>query len=309
MPLTSSAGGWLGIRVRYELTETMDPSPTGRIRAGTGGGTTVRTHEIRVEEVFPDGPARAGGVAPGDRILRIDGMDAGRAFEEGILAGVRPGQVIRFGIERGGRVLEARIVAASRPASSAPPTRMALAQVRSDSIVSLMQIRMDSARASAARALVSLGASPERPPERQTWVVTRPGFHVDSVRASGSPAGTSSAQTLRALVSGGAAGPGGPILVYATGQRSVLGAEVTPLNTGLAGYFGVDAGLLVTQVVEGGPGARGGLTPGDVIVRVGTRSVSTIEEFRAAAEAGFRAPPLVLGVVREGRRLELNVPR
>jgi len=317
-PLTSSASGWLGIRVRYEMTETMDRSPAGRSLAGGQAGSTGRTHEVRVEEVFPDGPARAAGVAPGDRILRIDGVEAGQAFEEGILAGVRPGQVVRFGIERTGRVLEVRVVAASRPPSAAPPTRIALAQVRSDSIVSHMQIRMDSARASAARAVITLGASPpERPAERQAWVATRPGFPVDSLRAAGGPAGTSSAQTLRALVSGGSAGAAareiaalpGPILVYATGQRSVLGAEVTPLNAGLAGYFGVDAGLLVTQVVEGAPGDRGGLTPGDVIVRVGARPVSTVEEFRAAAEAGVRSPPLVLGVIREGRRLELNIPR
>jgi len=317
-PLTSGASGWLGIRVRYQMTETMDRSLAGRVPAGGRAGGTARTHEVRVEEVFPGGPARAAGVAPGDRILRIDGVEAGQAFDEGILAVIRPGQVVRFGIERDGRVLEVRVVAGSRPASSAPPTRIALAQVRSDSVVSHMQTRMDSARASAARAVIALGASaPERPPERQAWVATQPGFPVDSIRASGGSAGTSSARMLRALVSGSAAGRAeretaalpGPILVYATGQRSVLGAEVTPLNAGLAGYFGVDAGLLVTQVVEGAPGARGGLTPGDVIVRVGTGPVSTIEEFRAAAEAGFRSPPLVLGVIREGRRLELNVPR
>ncbi|TVP43974.1 MAG: PDZ domain-containing protein [Gemmatimonadales bacterium] len=326
--MPAAATGWLGVRVRYEVTERTERSPAGG--AGPAGRTagTDWSYHVRVEEVFPEGPARASGVAPGDRILRINGVNAGPAIEEGILSRVRPNQAVEFEIERNGSVLQLRVVAASRPPSAAPTTAVALARVRTDSIVSYMQNRMDSARASVAREAVTLRAArPEaRPgveprPEARGWVALRPGFPVPvdsalTVRREAGP-GATSAGTLRALLSGreaaaaarGAAIHSGPVIVYATGQRAVLGAEITPVNPGLAGYFGVDAGLLVTQVVEGAPGARGGLTPGDVIVRVGSRAVSTVEEFRAAAEVGIRSPPLVLGVIREGGLLELRIPR
>ncbi|CAN5735638.1 hypothetical protein BH23GEM11_BH23GEM11_15620 [soil metagenome] len=347
LALRSEAAGWLGVRVRYEMTETATGFPGGGFLPGggrvAGPGGTTRTYDVRVEEVLPAGPARAAGMSPGDRLVEIDGVDAGQAIERGILAAVRPGQVVRFGVERNGRALRLDVVAAQRPASAGPastPASVALARVRTDSIVTHMQLRMDSARvsvrsrmdpaaaralgareAAGAREILALRAArPDAATDSRAWVVTRHGFPEEMSATTGDVrdrTSGASAQVLRGLVSGGAEGTAmrspatapRPIIVYATGQRAVLGAEVTPLNAGLAGYFGVDAGLLVTQVVDGAPGDRGGLSPGDVVVQVGPHRVSTIEEFRAAAEAGFRSPPLVLAVIREGRRLELRIPR
>ena len=49
-------------------------------------------------------------------------------------------------------------------------------------------------------------------------------------------------------------------------------------------------GLLVQAVEDGGPAARAGLQHGDLIVRVGTREVASVDELaQALADAGSGA--------------------
>lgn len=64
--------------------------------------------------------------------------------------------------------------------------------------------------------------------------------------------------------------------------RGRLGVGVQDLSPQLAKYFGVDAGVLVTQVNDGSPAARGGMKAGDVITRIDTTAVARASDVTRA---------------------------
>lgn len=70
------------------------------------------------------------------------------------------------------------------------------------------------------------------------------------------------------------------------GSRARLGVGVLDLTDQLGEYFGAKGGVLVTEVDEDTPAQAAGLRAGDVIVRVGTSTVSDAADLRRAlAEA------------------------
>lgn len=93
------------------------------------------------------------------------------------------------------------------------------------------------------------------------------------------------------------------------GRDGMAGARFTPINEGLAAYFGVERGLLVVEVVEDTPAADAGLRAGDVVVQVAGIEVRAIEELRQAMAQGYRSPPVALRIVRDGQELELELDR
>lgn len=96
-----------------------------------------------------------------------------------------------------------------------------------------------------------------------------------------------------------------PLAPYLAGLNRVAGAEFTTLSGELATYFHVDQGLLVTDVADGTPAFDTGLVPGDVIVEVGGRAVSSIDGLRSALSV--RTGPVVLGLVRRGLRVDVRL--
>jgi membrane-associated protease RseP (regulator of RpoE activity) len=99
-----------------------------------------------------------------------------------------------------------------------------------------------------------------------------------------------------------------PLSPYLLGQRVLAGAEVTPLNPDLAGYFGGEEGLLVLQVIPGSPAAEAGFVAGDIITRMGDRRVLDVEQARAALERSPRGP-IPVTLVRRGRSVLVDLPR
>jgi serine protease Do len=92
-------------------------------------------------------------------------------------------------------------------------------------------------------------------------------------------------------------------------QRGYLGVGLQPLDESLAPSLGLpkDSGEIVRSVVVGGPGARGGLQQGDVIVRVNGQQVTaeqTVSYLIANTKVGSRVP---LEIIRGGRRATVNV--
>ncbi len=65
--------------------------------------------------------------------------------------------------------------------------------------------------------------------------------------------------------------------------KSRLGLTVEPLTPRLAQKYGMltEDGLFVSQVARGSVGAKAGLEPGDVIVRLGRYKVRTLDDFAA----------------------------
>ena len=119
------------------------------------------------------------------------------------------------------------------------------------------------------------------------------------------------------------AGGGGPdttpVDVAQTGQPRLLltpnivgnsvvlgGALVRDLSAELESYFGVGAGVWITDVVPGSPAERSGLRPGDVIVAVGDKEVTTVIEFRV--DLADVAMPVELTVIRQRNQVKLSYP-
>jgi serine protease Do len=92
-------------------------------------------------------------------------------------------------------------------------------------------------------------------------------------------------------------------------QRGYLGVGLQPLDESLAPSLGLpkDSGEIVRSIVAGGPGARGGLQQGDVIVRVGGQQVTldqTVSYLIANTKVGSRVP---LEIIRGGRRQTIYI--
>jgi serine protease Do len=92
-------------------------------------------------------------------------------------------------------------------------------------------------------------------------------------------------------------------------QRGYLGVGLQPLDEDLAPALGVpkDSGELVRTVVPNGPGARGGLQQGDVIVKVNGKQVTpdqTVSYLIANTPVGSRVP---LEIIRGGKRATVTV--
>jgi serine protease Do len=92
-------------------------------------------------------------------------------------------------------------------------------------------------------------------------------------------------------------------------SRGYLGVSLQPLDESLAPAYGLpkDSGEVVRSVVPGGPGARGGLQQGDVILRVNNQPVNpdqTVSYLVANTPVGRRVP---LDIIRGGRRQTIQV--
>ncbi len=80
-----------------------------------------------------------------------------------------------------------------------------------------------------------------------------------------------------------------PFVMAMGPTRGRLGVGVQDLTSQLAQYFGVKAGVLVTQVNDGSPAARAGMKAGDVITRVESTDItraSDITQALAPVEGG-----------------------
>lgn len=88
-----------------------------------------------------------------------------------------------------------------------------------------------------------------------------------------------------------------------------LGATVKTLNKQLADYFGAPngEGVLVEDVEEGRAGAKAGLQAGDVIVRIGKRSVDNVDDITKELRKSEAGDKLELEVWRKGGRKTLTL--
>lgn len=92
--------------------------------------------------------------------------------------------------------------------------------------------------------------------------------------------------------------------------RGWIGVEPGELSPELAETFGVkkaSGGVIITGVLQGGPAARAGMRPGDVIVQVDGRPVTKVPELLSAVAALKPGADSVFAVQREDRQIELNI--
>ena len=92
------------------------------------------------------------------------------------------------------------------------------------------------------------------------------------------------------------------------GSTVVLGgAVVRDLTAELGRYFGVDTGVLVTDVIDATtPAAQAGFRPGDIIVSVEDQPVENLLAFRRVLAEEH--PPIKITVIRRKNALKLAYP-
>lgn len=89
---------------------------------------------------------------------------------------------------------------------------------------------------------------------------------------------------------------------YMLGGNCVDGLELTAVNPELGEYFGVDSGLLVTEVREE---STLGLQPGDVLLAIDGRAVEDVAHARRILQSYRPDEDLTLRVVRQGETMEV----
>jgi hypothetical protein len=303
--------GWLGIH--FDVP-TVTEAP----------GTPAERDSIRVRQVVPGSPAETGGVRAGDVVTHLQGDAASPEALRRHVADLEPGDRFRMRVLRDGRPVELELEAGERPDlilnrpsgevmvffADSLRTRFGIDadSIRSrfilhaDSIRSFMQMNLDSLQVRRLR-MQEEARRLEGEARRFEGEARRLGEHgrpfgVEVFRRRGGEAGDAPRIVVRT-----------PGSIVTLGQRIVAGAEVTPMNPGLAAYFGVEEGVLVTEVLEETPAHAAGLRPGDVVVAVGGQVVRSVPELRDALDRGYRTPPVPVAVVREGEELRLEFRR
>jgi serine protease Do len=94
-----------------------------------------------------------------------------------------------------------------------------------------------------------------------------------------------------------------PMLAWKSGM---IGVECEPLSAQLADYFGVKHGVLVRTVIKNAPADRAGVKAGDVITRVGERSVNSAFDLTSFLR-NRNAKTAVLGVTRDHKEITISV--
>jgi serine protease DegQ len=91
--------------------------------------------------------------------------------------------------------------------------------------------------------------------------------------------------------------------------RGWIGVEPNDLSPELARTFGVkaSAGAVVIGVLQGGPAARAGIRAGDVITRVGDKSVGNVQELLSTVAGLKPGNPVEFQVQRGTDRVQLPV--
>ena len=91
-------------------------------------------------------------------------------------------------------------------------------------------------------------------------------------------------------------------------EHAYLGVQFGRLTDQIAAELGVERrGALVLGVEPGGPAARAGVEPGDVVVAVDGERVRTVEQVLSALRQSSPGDELSMTIGREGQPLELEV--
>ncbi|MCW5636816.1 MAG: trypsin-like peptidase domain-containing protein [Rubrivivax sp.] len=92
-------------------------------------------------------------------------------------------------------------------------------------------------------------------------------------------------------------------------KRGFIGVDIRDLNAELAESLAlpVKSGVLITGVLNDGPAARGGVRPGDVVLRVGDKAVTNSAELLAAVAALPPQSQAQLGLQRGADSLSVRV--
>jgi hypothetical protein len=107
--------------------------------------------------------------------------------------------------------------------------------------------------------------------------------------------------TLGLFPGGGEGTPSGGFHMPFFGSNLNVGALVEPLTTQMASYMGVPSGLMVKQVARKSEAAAAGLQAFDVILKVGSESISTSADWERALHSN-QGKPVQVTILRDKKQ-------
>ncbi len=97
-------------------------------------------------------------------------------------------------------------------------------------------------------------------------------------------------------------------------RSALLGIECEPIGSQLAGYFGVDHGVLIRYVVRGSTAEKAGVKAGDVLLMVDGRPITDVRELTAMLRGDKNLSdgtdvhrPVAVTLVRNHKELTVKV--
>lgn len=241
-----------------------------------------------VGTVEPRSPAAAAGLAPGDRILAVDGEPVGWWDDFAREVRDNPGRDVRLSVERGDRTLERTVEIAERPGidvfmAESEVGWLGLQHLRQKPILGVLDADSPAGRAG-----------------------LRSGDRVSAVDGDAVEDWTGLARAYAA------AGPGPVSLTVVRGEGEAASESIlqVPARGSLESLGVIPAVVLVAAVSEGMPAERAGLRAGDLIVAVDGEPIGSFNTFRETVLAsGGRS--LDVRVARDGetRTVELAAER
>jgi len=260
-----------------------------------------------VEAVDPGSPAERAGLSAGDTIIAFNGRDvrAGMVDYSALLA---PGATVRVGTRREGRVREATVRVATRPAP-APVRAYARAVPGTPSMVRVEGSDVPAPSVASVRGgAMAVGATAQvaaMPGERVFEHSLPEGLRgLASVRSGGDSARVMIFQRLdvaRAPTRPAAPAPPSPVMltIFANADDAMVGgAQLRMLGDEFRAALSLPEGVLVMQVLRGTPASSAGLREGDVIRSANGQPVRRVDDVRTALESGADARTIAFRVVR-----------
>ena len=313
--------------VAQDTVATPEPGWFGVVLSeATAAPVPLRPRSFRlvVADVYRNGPADVGGIVPGDWFVSVDGSPLS-TYENWLrsTSNLHAGQSMHLIVVRGDDRREVTLIADPAPPFVVPNPLDGrdIALARLDSVFDMF--------------VTVSPAAQWWPPHPMPEVMFGGGFRADSGEltvtfgdsAIPSEGGGMVTVTLRGRggaeaapppsVGGGATELAGrlpepgeirlSILAPRLIERTMLfgGVEVRDLAE-LGPYFGVEKGVLVTDVIVG-PGLLAGFRPGDVIISAEGRTFDNVRDLRRLL--ADLSTPIDLTVIRDKRNVKITYPR
>jgi hypothetical protein len=280
---------WVVLRQRAPVT--VDPAAAGSGGAGDGGAAGAGGEAAPATE--PAAPSSAASGASGATGRRLcDAAELPAWFERGF--DVQSDQILVVGRSSGHGDLHDAMAAAYRAAVHQLLVLM-VERLRGAPVYGYISTHLDPK--------IAPVVAKDAPPDALERVVARfeaqVGADVDLERIETCPVEREDSASVIALYRLPLPELERIVDRYRAAERA-LGATVGTVFPLLAARLAAQGGVLVVEVEPDSAAARAGVVPGDVIVRVGSRYVSSPEEYAAAAKAAWAS-------TRARRALELEL--
>lgn len=286
----------------------LQPPTAGLAVPGSGWlGLAVSESAVpgrwQVEEVAPRGPAARAGIAVGDELRAVNGVNMASAADvTQALTGIAAGQDVRVAVARAEQVTDLVLRAEPRPvARPAEPPRFVAAPADTPAPPAAAPPARPAPVPAAAAPAVTQTSAPEwqaatahdpQPVPSQRFgprLATDPTASPPSVVAAPAAVAVPSAMAASTPPARGSG-------------RTALGVRTVPIDTATQARFQLPqpAGAYVVGVVQNLPADKAGVPPGSVIVALGEQPVRSPEELTKLVASGPLDRPVTVQFVLPG---------